>query len=54
MPTAVEVCGTELTEQNLPAESEDVRYTLTDEGVVAEPKDAAATFSPRPRSWATS
>lgn len=47
VPTAVEVCGTELTEQNLPAESEDVRYTLTDEGVVAEPKDAAATFSPQ-------
>ncbi len=47
VPTAVEVCGTELTEQNLPAESEDVRYTLTEEGVVAEPKDAEATFSPQ-------
>lgn len=45
VPAAVEVCGTELTKQDLPAESEDVRYELTAEGVVAVPKSAAATFS---------
>jgi hypothetical protein len=39
------VCGTELTEENVPAESEEFRYTVTAEGVVAEPKGATVEFS---------
>ncbi|KZM77062.1 hypothetical protein [Cellulosimicrobium sp. I38E] len=45
VPSAVEVCGTELTEENVPAESEEFRYTVTAEGVVAEPKGATVEFS---------
>jgi len=45
VPTALEVCGAELTSQDVPAESEEFRYTATAEGVVAEPKDASVTFS---------
>ncbi|MBM7817818.1 hypothetical protein JOE63_000295 [Cellulosimicrobium cellulans] len=45
VPAAVEVCGTELTGENVPAESEQFRYTATAEGVVAEPKNATVEFS---------
>jgi hypothetical protein len=45
VPEATEVCGADVTDVVLPAESDEFRYTRVADGILAEPKDDATAFS---------